>query len=232
MHRAILRLLASAAVALSLAACSAGPQVRQAPDGSHLAAPDSVGADSDKVADYRIGPQDVLEVAVFGVTDLSRTVRVGGDGGISLPLIGRVQAGGRTTQELQDEIAGDLSKNYLQNPQVSVFVKDFASQQVTIEGSVGKPGIYPVMGDTTLMQAIAQAGGLTRLAQDNGVVVFRTIQGKRMAAVFNYGKISQGKGSDPRIYAGDIVMVQQSGSKNALENFIRAAPAIGLFLLY
>jgi polysaccharide export outer membrane protein len=148
-----------------------------------------------------------------------------------LPLIGGVQAGGRTIPELERDIAARLAQSYLQNPQVSVFVKEFTSQRVTMEGALSKPGIYPLTGKTTLLQAVAMAGGLDPLAQLDGVVVFRQVEGKKMAAVFDLRRIRSGAAEDPQVYGDDLVVVEQSGSKSALQNFIKAAPALGLFLL-
>ncbi len=180
---------------------------------------------------YRLGAGDVLDITVFGVPDLNRTVRVNTDGQISLPLVGTIAAAGHTVPELQDTLARKLKDGFLQNPQVSVFVKEFVSQQVTLNDSVVKPGIYPLTGKTSLLQALALAGGFAELANHESVVVFRTVEGKRMGAQFDIDKIADGQSADPQVYAGDIVVVGQSGSKNALENFIKAAPALGFFYL-
>jgi polysaccharide export outer membrane protein len=227
------RLLAAVFFAVTLAGCSSGPSVRSTATGATLPPPDTTNAAGgyEGGSDYRVGAQDLLEITVFGVPDLSRAVRVNSNGQISLPLIGAVQAGGHTIPEVEREIGAKLEKTYLQNPQVSVFVKEFTSQRITLEGSLNKPGIYPLTGKTTLLQAVAMAGGLDPLAEQNGVVVFRQIQGKKMAAVFDMRKISSGATEDPQVYGDDVVVVEQSGRKSALQNFIKAAPAIGLFLL-
>ena len=149
------------------------------------------------VSDYRIGPQDLLEISVFQVADLNRTVRVNTSGDISLPLIGVMRAGGRTTQELEADIAKSLDAKFLQNPQVTVFVKEFTSQRVTLEGSVKKPGIYPLTGRTTLIQAIAMAEGLDQLADLKGIVIFRVVDGKKMGARFDIKAIRSGAAADP-----------------------------------
>ena len=180
-------------------------------------------------ADYRVGPQDLLEINVFQVPDLNRTVRVNTSGEISLPLIGRVQAGGRTVQEVEEDISGKLSKSFLQNPQVSVFVKEFTSQRVTLEGAVIKSGIYPITGQTSLLQAIAMAGGLGELADPKAVVIFRVIDGKKKAAVFDLKQIRKGTAEDPLIYGDDIVVVQESGSKSMFSRLLKAMPALGVF---
>jgi polysaccharide export outer membrane protein len=184
------------------------------------------------VSDYRVGPQDLIEISVFQVPDLSRTVRVNSSGDISLPLIGSMHAGGLTIPELEKSIARRLEEKFLQNPQVTAFVKEFTSQRVTLEGAVAKPGIYPLSGRTTLLQSIAMAGGVTNLADLKGVVVFRQISGKKMGAVFDLKAIRSGTAEDPLIYGDDIVVVDESGSKTALRRFIEAMPILNVFGVY
>ena len=184
------------------------------------------------VSEYRVGPQDLIEITVFQIPDLSRTVRVNSGGQISLPLIGSIQAGGLTIQELEAAIAKKLEARYLQNPQVTAFVKEFTSQRVTIEGAINKPGIYPLTGRTTLLQAIALGGGVTSLADLRGVVVFRQVGGKKMGAVFDLKAVRSGTSEDPLIYGDDIVVVEQSGSKTALRRFIEAMPILNVFTMY
>ena len=222
-----------------LSACSSGPSARTSGGGAaemgtpgkSMPPPDttSSGGAYTGVSDYRVGPQDLIEITVFQVPDLSRTVRVNSGGQISLPLIGVVQAGGLTIQDLEKEIGRKLSEKYLQNPQVTAFVKEFTSQRVTLEGSIAKPGIYPLTGRTTLLQAIAMGGGLDKLADPRGIVVFRQISGKKMGAVFDLRNIRSGKDEDPMVYGDDIIVVEQSGSKTALRRFIEAMPVLNVF---
>jgi polysaccharide export outer membrane protein len=180
-------------------------------------------------ADYKISPLDVLDISVFQVPDLSKTVQVSSSGQVTLALIGPVTAAGRSTTELEQDIAAKLAANYLQSPQVSVFVKEFTSQRITVDGAVLKPGIYPTTGRTTLIQAIALAGGLDRVADPNGIVVFREVAGKRTAAVFDMGLIRKGKKEDPVLQGGDVVVVDVSGVKAALRNVRESVGVIGLF---
>jgi polysaccharide export outer membrane protein len=187
---------------------------------------------SNNAADYRIGPQDLLEISVFQVADLNRTVRVNGSGEISLPLIGNVHAGGRTVHQVETEVAGKLTQTYLQNPQVSVFVKEFTSQRVTLEGAVNKPGIYPLTGQTTLLQAIAMGAGVSELADLQGVLVFRVIDGRKKAAVFDLKQIRKGTAEDPQIYGDDIVVVEESGSRSMFSRIIKAIPVLGVFTFF
>jgi polysaccharide export outer membrane protein len=227
-----LLLMASLALAM-LAACGSAP-VRNPNlvQGQPLQAPDTTTSSGayEGGTDYRIGAQDLLEISVFGIDDLSRTVRVNSNGQISLPLIGGVLAGGKTIPELEQAIGAKLKNGYLQDPQVTVFVKEFTSQRVTLEGALNKPGIYPLTGKTTLLQAIAMAQGVDEDTADlQGVVVFRQVDGKRMGAVFDLAQVRAGLMPDPQVYGDDVIVVEQSGSKSAFRRFIQSVPAIGLF---
>ena len=100
-----------------------------------------------------------MDVSVFKVPELSKSVQVADTGTINLPLVGEVPAAGKTAQEVEQDLTKKLGAKYLQNPQVTVFVKEYNSQRVTIEGAVKKPGVYPVRGKTSLLQFIAMAEG-------------------------------------------------------------------------
>lgn len=123
-------------------------------------------------ADYIIGPEDVLDITVWKNADLSKTVQVRPDGRISLPLIGDVPAVGRTSDQLTQEISNRL-KAYMENPTVSIVVKEVNSYTVYVMGEVVKPGKYPLKSKTTLLQAITLASGFTQVASRNKIVVFR-----------------------------------------------------------
>ncbi|GAB2496122.1 polysaccharide biosynthesis/export family protein [Arenimonas alkanexedens] len=235
MTLSILRTLAVLILALALVACgtSSSGSVRAGTTKAvtttySLAAPDTTAESGafTGVSDYRIGALDMLQITVFQLDDLDREVRVNTSGMVSLPLIGSVQAGGKTVSELEALIAARLSETYLQNPQVSVFVKEFTSQRVTVEGAVRKPGIFPITGRTTLLQAVAMSEGLDPLADPSSVVVFRTIKGQRMAALFDLRAIRAGDAEDPLIYGEDIVVVDQSGGKTAVKSITDALRGI------
>lgn len=201
--------------------------------GNELPPPDSTTdvGEYKGVSEYRIGPSDLLEINVFQVADLNRTVRVNTSGDISLPLIGVLQAGGRTVQELEAEIAKKLDASFLQNPQVTVFVKEFTSQRVTLEGAVRKPGIYPLTGKTTLLQSIAMAEGLDPLADLKGIVIFRVVDGKKMGARFDIKAIRSGAAADPQVYGDDIIVIDQSGSKTAFRRIMESLPIFNMFTI-
>lgn len=229
----IVRSMLAALLVLIMVACnSSGGTRNAAAAGSDLPAPDTTSASGayQGATDYRVGAQDLLAISVFGVQDLTKEVRVNSNGQISLPLIGAVMAGGRTIPELEAELAKKYAEGYLQKPQVSVFVKEFTSQRVTLEGAVAKPGIYPITGKTTLLQAIALAGGVDdRTADLGGIVLMRQVDGKRMAAAYDLRQVRKGVVDDPLIYGDDIIVVEQSASKTALRRFIESVPVLGIF---
>ncbi len=177
--------------------------------------PAVVGIPADPGPDrtYRIGPYDLLKIEVFQVAELSSQERVNEEGLIVMPLIGNVKVGGLTPREAEQAIAARLGESYLQNPQINIFVVDYASQKVTVTGQVKKPGVFPVAGRTTLMQAIALAGGLDEVAKKNEIVVFRKQPGGSMNAyVVNLESIEEGRLTDPVIVGDDRVVVPKSGA--------------------
>jgi polysaccharide export outer membrane protein len=123
-------------------------------------------------SDYVIGKEDLLELGVFEQPDLTRTVRVSGDGTISLPLLGVVQLAGLSTKQAEEKLRDLLSDKYLTDPQVWVFVKEAKSRKVSVVGAVEKPGSIEMLGDRTLLEAISEAGGLTHQA-GNDLYVLR-----------------------------------------------------------
>lgn len=123
-------------------------------------------------SDYFIGPEDVLDITVWRNADLSKQVTVRPDGRISLPLIGDISAVGKTAAQLSEDISAKL-KEYKENPQVSIVVKEVNSYAIYVLGEVVKPGKYPLKSKTTLLQAITIASGFTATAARNKIVVFR-----------------------------------------------------------
>ena len=122
--------------------------------------------------DYIIGPEDVLEITVWKNADLSRQVQVRPDGRISLPLLGDISAVAKTPVQLTEEISAGL-RAYMENPTISIMVKEVNSYQIYVLGEVSKPGKYPLKSKTTLLQGITVAGGFTAMAARNKIVVFR-----------------------------------------------------------
>jgi polysaccharide export outer membrane protein len=126
---------------------------------------------ADAQTDYRIGAQDVLNITVFGETDLSGKYTVEQDGTFTFPLIGRVKAGGVTLRELEQEVKRLLTDGYLKNPQVSIAIETYRSQRILVMGEVRSPGEYLLSGDMTLLAALARAGGTSAAASREVLIV-------------------------------------------------------------
>lgn len=180
---------------------------------------------------YRMGPQDVIEISVFNVPELSKTLQVAASGAINFPLLGEIPAAGRTQEELERDLTERLGAEYLQNPVVTVFVKEYNSQRVTLSGSVNKPGVYPIRRQTSLLQVIALGGGFQETS-DSNVLVMRQKGGKRTAARFDVSDIEAGKAHDPTMQGGDIVVAGTSVIKQTWGRFLRALPVVGTFMLF
>jgi polysaccharide export outer membrane protein len=117
-----------------------------------------------RMEEYKVGPEDVLQINVWGHEDLSREVQVSQTGDFNYPLIGSVKAAGLTVAQLEKEITGRLAEGYVVNPQVTVTVKEYRSKKVFVMGEVARPGIYPLTGPTTVMELLTKAGGPTNNA--------------------------------------------------------------------
>ena len=180
--------------------------------------------------DYRITTGDKLQVTVFRVEDLSRDYRVDLAGNLSMPLIGNVQAMGRTTGEVRDEIARRLGERYLRDPDVTVSVTESTNNRVTVEGGVRNPGLFPLTGQTSLLQAVAMASGIDpQNGNPRRIAIFRHVGGQRMAAAFDLESIRGGATMDPEIYPGDIVVVQTNSRRGLFQDVLQALPLVALF---
>lgn len=179
--------------------------------------------------DYRIAPLDTLTVKVFKMPDLSGDYEVDLTGQIALPLIGSVKAADLTTAQLDQRITDQFGQKYLQNPDVTVGVKSSTRAIITVDGSVGKSGAIPAGSAMTLMQAVAQAGGLHENANPRRVAIFRQIDGQRQAAAFDLTAIRRGEATDPRVYPGDIIIVDGSRTKEIQRQLLNSLPIISIF---
>lgn len=180
-----------------------------------------------------IGPGDELTIDVFGLPELSRSVRVDSSGRIAIPLAGSLEAADLTAEHLTALIESKLRDNAVRDPQVTVNVINSVSQAVTVDGEVRTPGQFAIPGTTTLMRAIARGGGVTEFARQNHVVVFRKVNGQDMAALYDLRAIRLGMYPDPSIYANDIVLVGESNARRVFSQVLQAsgllsAPLIAL----
>ena len=176
---------------------------------------------------YYVGPYDKLIIDVYGMPDLAkREVQVDAGGRITFPLAGSVAVSGRTTAEIEQLMVERLQANYLRNPQVSVLLKDNASQMVTVDGQVGRPGRYPVVGATSLLQVMSLAGGTNDNSKLDDVVIFRTVNGEKLAALYDLKAIRHGQYADPEVFANDVVMVGDNVARRYFKDLLQVVPVI------
>jgi len=179
---------------------------------------------------YHIGPSDILSVNVFNEPELSMAqVRVDASGHVSLPLVGQVEAQGKTSEELARVVESRLTPRYVVNPRVAVNVIETVASRVTIEGEVNQPGVFPLTGPTTLLDVVAMARGTTRLADHDQVAIFRVINGQQMAARFDLARIRSGELPNPALQNNDIVVVGFSRLNSAWRDFLSTVPVLTLF---
>lgn len=172
---------------------------------------------------HLVGPFDKLSVEVFGLPDLSRQVQADASGHIALPLAGSIDVTGKTPEELARVIEERLQAGYVRDPRVTVSIVETVSQVVTVDGQVRTPGMYPVAGRMTLMRAIARAQGATEFARTSHVVVFRTVEGRQMAALYDLRAIRLGAYEDPQIYPNDVVLVGESSARRLFPQILQAS---------
>jgi polysaccharide biosynthesis/export protein len=183
--------------------------------------------------DYLIGPYDKLSISVFGIEGLEdKEIQADGGGRISFPLIGQIDAAGKTTLQVTEIIAARLRASFVRDPQVNVNLKETLSQLVTIDGAVKEPGLYPVLGRMTLMRAIATAKGTDEFAKLSHVAVFRKVSGQDLVAVYNLKAVRDGQTNDPQIFANDVVVVGDNAVRRLFKDALLALPAVTTPLVY
>lgn len=226
--------MTSAMIALPLIAsgCAGSGRDASAMTAAMEIAPVELGQAGVEAAQYTIGATDLLKVTVFQVPDLSfDEVRVDASGSMQMPLIGSVRAAGRTPDELARDIESKLA-GFLQQPQVTVSVAEAASQKITVDGAVAKPGVYVMRGQTSLLQAVAMAEGPNEVADLESVAVFRTTPAGRMVAVFDLRAIRNGQASDPILLGDDVVVVDTSRLSAATQRALEALPGLAAVFRY
>ena len=223
-----IRVLLAAVLALALAACAGGPKsALPAGAAAYEVVPD---ADVLEARDYLIGPLDELRITVFREPDLSvEKALVDSDGKVQMPLIGSVTASGQTASQLARTIEGVFARRYLVDPRVTVSVVESSRRRVTVDGAVGKPGVYEMPGRISLIDAIALAQGTNQVAQSDRVAVIRRVNGQRVGGLFDLGRIRAGLDRDPEIIAGDQVIVGTSTIKSLYRDLLLAAPLLAVF---
>jgi polysaccharide export outer membrane protein len=228
--------LVSAVIATSLGGCAhkrvpIDPSIHQVTDLKAVPAPDALGLFQQEQP-YRIGPLDTLTYSVYGVPGLEGDLQVDSGGRISIPLVGTVMAAGKTPQELSAEVTTALRAAHVRDPHVAINPRQINSQFVTVDGAVAQPGNYQPVPNMTLLRAIAAAKGLNDYAKASDVIIFRTVDGRDYAAVYNLGAIRQGGYPDPRIYANDRIVVGESANRRLFKDLLQIGPAFITPLIY
>jgi polysaccharide export outer membrane protein len=181
----------------------------------------------DRTRPYLVGPFDKLSIDVFGIPELDkREYQVDAGGRISFPLAGTIDASGKTPSQIETEIEARLRERFVRDPQVTVNLRETVSQVITVDGQVKEPGLYPVVGRMTLMRAIATAKGLGDFAKQSDVVVFRTVEGRQLAALYNLKAIRRGAYEDPEVFANDVVVVGESRARQLFRDLIGISPLL------
>jgi polysaccharide export outer membrane protein len=211
------RLAILAVIAVSISMPALAQELASMPHAAS-SAPISMAGDTNE-NQYMIGVLDMLQIDVFDIPDLNRTVQVDNSGFVSIPLIGQVAASGRTPNQLSQDIAAELAEKYLKDPIVSVTVKDPASQKVTVDGSVMQPGTYEIAPHTTLMQAVALAKGPDTVADTHHVTIIRATAEGQMTTAFDLQDIRDGKAVDPIVQPRDVIVVDVSDSRRFVRDY-------------
>lgn len=163
---------------------------------------------------YPLQPEDILEITVYEQPDLTTKTRISSNGEITFPLLGKIKAIGLTVTELKDKIERLLAKDYLVEPQVQVFIEKYHIKQVSVLGAVQKPGKYDMRTErkTTLLEAIAMAGGFSKVANVNGTRIIRNENGQQQTISVKVTDITKEgmKEKDIFLKPGDLVFVPES----------------------
>lgn len=217
---------ATVVAAFFLVSCVAGPS-RDMPRGE-LSIPDDTTTQS--AGELRIAPLDVIEIRVFGVPELDGEYQVDSNGGLRLPLVGELDTASMTTFELATELERLYGARYMVSPQITVRLTTETRLQITVEGAVEEPGIYPISGALSLLQAVALAGGPRRGADLDNVIIFRVIEGERQAARFDLEAIRGGQSQDPAVFGNDVVVLLGNNNYENYSEVLRAIPVLGIFV--
>jgi polysaccharide biosynthesis/export protein len=224
------RWLLLAMMGLTMAGCQGALRSQDLPQGeaAYAIAPPADAAA--KTQAYRIGPGDLISVQVFQEPELSGDkIQVDDVGRIQLPLAGDILAAGLTGPELSGVIAERLGREYIRYPRVVVSVVSTREQTVAVEGEVKLPGVYKVTPSDTLLSAIARAQSPTNVARLDEVIIFRTVNGRRLGARFDLRQIRAGSAADPQVLGGDVIVVGFSSLKGVYRDILQAAPLLNVF---
>lgn len=207
-YKRIIRTTLAIVLATAVAACLAAQE--QATEPQAIQPQVTAAVQSSTIRSFRISTGDLLEISVFGVPELNRSSRVNSMGELSLPLVGPVIVANLTVEEAQTKISqAFVEQNYLRDPQVSVQIKEFATQGISVLGEVSKPGTYPLFGPVRLLDAISSAGGLTARAGRKVVISHRDVT--QPATILTLGMTDPAMESNVELIPGDTIVVAKAG---------------------
>jgi polysaccharide biosynthesis/export protein len=218
-------------ISLVLSACASGKRELGTAGGTLSVAdrlPEPVTRnESGEPLAFQLGADDLVAVKVFGSEEASvERVRIDRSGRLSVPIAGVVNATGLTLDELESLIEMRLRERFFRNPDVSINLLEIESAKITIDGQVAKPGLYPAVANMTLMQAVASAEGTKETADLNEVVIFRTVDNQKYAALYDLRAIRRGNYEDPKVFANDVVSVGDSASKRLFRDILQVVPLL------
>jgi polysaccharide export outer membrane protein len=205
-----------------------------------------LGGCSTSLGDHPLpaGEQAYQAIPARAATDLTEDSNIGepaltsdgyvvqNDGTLQVPLVGELVVEGRTPRQVSAELTTKLGARYIRDPHVAVAILEKLPTNITVEGAVAQPGIYPTGVRTTLLDALALAKGPTAVALLSDVIVFRTINGQQAGGRFNVNMIRRGQAPDPQILPGDKVEVVSSKAKATFRDVLAALPALNTFILF
>lgn len=207
------------AMTLALSACATTDRTYGAAPGIEIAELTTLPA-PETTQSYRIGPQEVVEIAVVGADNLSGRFLTDAAGNLQYPLLGTLPVAGLSPSEASRMIEDGLRGDYLRNPQVRLIPQELPKTSFSIGGEVERPGAYPANGTVSLLRAVNLAGGLGDYAKHDDVLIMRSVAGQNYIGVYNIGAIQRGNYPDPVIYPDDIVMVGDSPERRRLDRLV------------
>ena len=221
-----------AGLSIALSACAGGPSAQ--PGFSESAPDPQLGQDGYVQVflgqDYEIRPTDTLRITVFREEGLSfDSIMVSAEGQISFPLMGPIKVAGMTPAALENFLEEGLGETFLNEPDVTVNMLEYASHRVTVEGQVENPGIFSFVPGTRLSGGISLASGPTRVAKLSDVAVFRQTNDGIAVAKFDYAAVQAGTMLDPVLLPGDRIVVGTSGLSRFWQDFLQSIPVFALF---
>jgi polysaccharide biosynthesis/export protein len=230
--RSLAKLALAAMLALTLAGCGTNGR-SSLPLGTTMPETFSTPNQAQADAQLRLKPFDKLNIKVYQEPSLSvEDLLIDPAGGVMMPMLGEVPAVGKTPGELARDIERRYAVSLLRKPQVTVERIEGVLDRVTVIGQVKKPGVFPVKGPVTLIDAISLAEGLTPIARLGEVAIIRTINGQRAGALFSLADIQNGTAEDPAIFPSDRVVVGTSAIAQGYRDLLQAAPLLYIFTVF